>query len=358
MRIMMVSTTMQLGGVANVVKSLAEELHLRGHQVCVVSLVGKDSVITQEIGRRSLGATSMKGGEALRAVAALRDEIHEFKPDVIHAHAFHANCAALLAVAGTGKRSRPVITTIHSVREGGRVHRLLERLLYPKSAAIVGVSEAVLTAHGFSSEGHAIRNGVDDEVFRFNPAGRKVARTSLALADDATVLLSVGRLTAAKDHACLIDAMHRLSAASSGYRLLIAGDGPYRSRIERHIEELELQAFVTLLGERQDVPDLLSAADVYVQSSAWEGLPLVLLEAQAADLAIVATNVGGTAEISRPSWQLVKPGDADGLADAVMSAEVRTVSARDAGARTARTTTTSQDAMVASWLVCYDSVTS
>ena len=299
----------------------------------------------------------MKGREALRIVSALREAIRSFNPDIVHSHALHANCAALLATISAREPSKPVITTIHSVREGGRIHRGVEKLLYRRSTAIVGVSKAVLAAHGFSATGTAILNGVDDSAFRFNPAGRARVRRSLGISDDMKVLLNVGRLTEAKNHALLISAMKNVAAVSVDCQLLIAGDGPNRQALELHIKELGLQETVTLLGPRQDIPDLLSAADTYVQSSTWEGLPLVLLEAQASGMTIVATSVGGTAEISSQAWRLVEPNDVDGLATAITNAKVSSVVDRDISTRSTWSKPTSRDAMVESWLACYDDVT-
>jgi glycosyltransferase involved in cell wall biosynthesis len=114
---------------------------------------------------------------------------------------------------------------------------------------------------------------------------------------DAFTWLSVGRLTEAKRHADLIDAMRLVCARHPGARLLIAGIGPLHRALEEQIEGLELADNIRLLGLRDDVPALMQAADGFALSSAWEGLPMVLLESAASSLPIVATDVGGSRDV-------------------------------------------------------------
>src|SRR5690606_30286895 len=101
--------------------------------------------------------------------------------------------------------------------------------------------------------------------------------------------------------------------------LLIVGRGSLASEVEAQSRALGLEEHVRFLGARTDVPALMSAADGYLMSSAWEGLPLVLLEAASAGLPIVATDVGGNAEVVMPgvNGMLVAAHDPRALHDAI-----------------------------------------
>jgi glycosyltransferase involved in cell wall biosynthesis len=101
----------------------------------------------------------------------------------------------------------------------------------------------------------------------------------------------------------------------SGIRWLVAGDGPLHDEVAAQI--VRTGAPVALLGRRDDVPDLMAAADVFCSTSVWEGQPLAVQEALQLGVPVVATDVGGTREVTGPAAVLVPYGDAQGLADAL-----------------------------------------
>ena len=136
------------------------------------------------------------------------------------------------------------------------------------------------------------------------------------------VLLMVGRFSAQKGHALLIEALPAILAAQPGCVVLIAGDGPLLIPTAREIARRGLAGTVRLLGNRQDVPDLMALADLLVLPSSFEGLPLVALEAMAAGLPVVATDVAGSADAIEPGrtgW-LAPPNDAPAFGRAVIEA--------------------------------------
>jgi len=106
----------------------------------------------------------------------------------------------------------------------------------------------------------------------------------------------VGRLDVAKDYPNMLQAFVRLPSSSESM-LLIAGQGPEMEKLTKIVNTIGLENRVRFLGLRTDIANLMKAADAFVLSSAWEGLPMVLLEAAATGLSIVATNVGGNREI-------------------------------------------------------------
>ncbi|MDY0392055.1 MAG: glycosyltransferase [Candidatus Bipolaricaulis sp.] len=132
--------------------------------------------------------------------------------------------------------------------------------------------------------------------------------------------LAVGRFDVPKDYANLLQAFAYVAQARPEAQLLIAGDGPLRPSMEQLANDLGITDRVKFLGIRRDIPALMNAADAYVMSSAWEGMPNVLLEAAASGLPIVATDVGGNSEvvIDGKTGFLVPPKDPEALAQAMV----------------------------------------
>jgi glycosyltransferase involved in cell wall biosynthesis len=165
-----------------------------------------------------------------------------------------------------------------------------------------------------------VPNGVQFEAYGPCAQTRVNLRADLGL-DDQFAWLAVGRLEVQKDYPNLLTAMARLRKEHRV--LLIAGDGPLRQPIERLAAELGISEKVRFLGIRKDIPQLMAAADAYVMSSAWEGLPMVLLEAAASSLPIVTTAVGGNNEIVHDEVNgfLVPASNSEALAGAMQRIE-------------------------------------
>jgi glycosyltransferase involved in cell wall biosynthesis len=175
---------------------------------------------------------------------------------------------------------------------------------------------------------------VDIDWFRKSPEARAEVRTELRVGDE-FVWLAVGRFEEAKDYPTMIAAFAQL-ARDSDSKLVLVGKGSLQPDVEQLLRTHGLEHRVQLVGVRRDVPRLMSAADGYVLSSAWEGMPVVLLEAAAAELPIVSTRVGGVAEVVEEgqSGLLVPPGQPAALAEAMAALERMPRGARAAmGAR-------------------------
>jgi glycosyltransferase involved in cell wall biosynthesis len=157
------------------------------------------------------------------------------------------------------------------------------------------VEDKIVPAHRIE----VIDNGVDVERFRPDAKQRSQTRESL-LWGGSFVWLAAGRLAIAKDYPNLIEAFHQVHRRYPNSRLAIAGEGPLRLALEEVIARHGLESAVSLLGLRADVPQLMNACDAFVMSSAWEGGPLVLLEAAACARPLVATEVGVAPQIVIP----------------------------------------------------------
>jgi glycosyltransferase involved in cell wall biosynthesis len=159
-----------------------------------------------------------------------------------------------------------------------------------------------------------ILNGVPLEGFLAQPAspGSRLPRIRFG---------TIGRLVPAKGHSILIESFARVCRSVPGAELSIFGYGSLEGALAAQIARLGLEGKVRLEGRTDDSPATLRDLDVFVLSSVNEGLPLVILEAMAAGLPIVSTNVGGIPEVlPKESGWLCPPGDSDALAGAMLTA--------------------------------------
>jgi glycosyltransferase involved in cell wall biosynthesis len=140
--------------------------------------------------------------------------------------------------------------------------------------------------------------------------------------EDGVLIGSVGRLDDQKGYEYFVRAARRVAEVHPRARFAIAGDGPRRFALEKLIADLGLQGCFRLCGFRNDVTSFIAALDLFVSSSRWEGLPLVLLEALLLGKPVVVTDVGGNREVVRPgrTGLIVPPGDAEALAAAILAA--------------------------------------
>jgi sugar transferase (PEP-CTERM/EpsH1 system associated) len=159
-----------------------------------------------------------------------------------------------------------------------------------------------------------IPNGVDTE--RFRPGRDSALRSALGIANQEFVVGSIGRLDPVKNYEGLIDAVRLLSRQGCSVRLVIAGDGPERPRLDRMLSESALIPKPLLLGQRADADRLYHVFDTFVLNSIAEGMSNVLLEAMASGLPIICTEVGGNVELveHKHTGVLVPPQDSSALA--------------------------------------------
>lgn len=319
-RVMFVITGLDYGGAETQVVNLAIRLRARGWEVSIVSMLSPEAYAQElESAQIPLWTLNMHRGVAnplalLRAAALIR----KWRPQIVHSHMVHANLfARVVRLAGWF----PVqISTAHSTDEGGRVRELVYRLTDPLCDLTTNVSNAAVERYirvGAVPK-RKIRfmpNGVDAGKFAPNSVARAKKRGELGLSSQ-FVWLAVGRFDPVKDHETMIRAFSLADAKFPGISLLLAGQGPLESAAKELALGLTESGRVRFLGVRQDVADLMAAADGYLMSSRWEGMPMVLLEAQSAGLPVVATDVGGNKEVvlNGRTGFLVPPGDAAALA--------------------------------------------
>jgi glycosyltransferase involved in cell wall biosynthesis len=324
-RILLLSTSMGMGGADQQLLSAALGLRDRGHEVRIVSLtpLGEMGARARAAGLQTDSLAMRRGLPDPRGLARLARLVREWRPAVLHSHMLHANLMARAVRLFTPIPA--VVSTIHNIYEGGRLrmlgYRLTNRLvdhmtIISQAAADRFIRDRIVPAALLE----VVPNGVDTERYRRVPPGtRERLRGSLGLGGEFT-WLAVGRFEAAKDYPTMLRAFARVLARRPEAVLLLVGRGSLQAVTEALARSLGLDRSVRFVGTREDVPEFMTVADGYVMSSAWEGMPMVLLEAAAAGLPIVATRVGGNQEVVRDGatgW-LAPPGDGEALAAAML----------------------------------------
>ncbi len=288
---------------------LAAELEGRGWPVSTVAL--------EVAGARPLDVplvAPVDAGLATR-IALLRRRARASAAVIAHGSTTLPACA--LATAGT-----PVDFVYRSIGDPswwgrGRVRRARTRALLHRARIVVvvwpGAADHMARIHGLPRDRvRVIPNGVPDAAFPLvTPPRRTEARRRLGLADEAPVAVYMGALSAEKNVPAAVDAV----AAVAGVHLVIAGEGPLSAQVAEHARR-RLPGRATLLGATSDPAGILAAADVVVLPSWTEGSPAVLIEAGLSGIPVVASDVGGVADIVRADQTgvLVAPGDVQGLA--------------------------------------------
>lgn len=322
LRILLVSTGLNMGGAERQVVDLADSLAARGHRVMIAYMV--DGVALRP-GNRHVALYPLHCAKTpvglLRGYARLAAMVYRWRPDVVHSHMVHANLLArLVRLAAPVPR---LVCTAHSNREGGRGVVLAYRLTDCLADVTTHVSHEAATEYeqaGAVPEGGMVTvyNGIDVDRFQCGADGPDPG--AWPGSSRRRRVLAVGRLVPEKNQAALLRAFALVEDDYPDTDLWIAGDGPLRGELESLRDELGLAGRAFLMGERHDVPELMRSADLLVLSSRVEGFGLVVAEAMASGALVVATDVGGVAEVMGNHGFLVPPGDVAALAQGMSDA--------------------------------------
>jgi len=327
MRIAYLLTSLGIGGAERQTLAIAAGMAARGHTVAILVLrppLPEEWPTTLPVHHLNLLTNPIS---LFAAFFRARRFLRKFHPDLIHSHSFHANMLARLVKTAAPAQ---LVSTIHNVYEGGRLRMLAYRLTDFLSTRTTAVSSAaaqrfVLLKAVPQNKITVIPNAIDTAEFSPNPARRTQTRAALSAPHASSSLanfiwLAAGRIVPAKDFPNLLRAFAIVHAAHPAAQLCIAGQptSPEFERLQALAQSLNLGPSLQFLGLRQDIPALLDAADAFVLSSAWEGMPLVLAEAMAMEKPIVATDVGGVRELLADTARIVPPGNPQALAAATL----------------------------------------
>ncbi|HXS03357.1 MAG TPA: glycosyltransferase [Rhodanobacter sp.] len=323
MRITHVVENLNRGGLERMVLELVKQQHRQGHQCQIVCVFEAGSLAGEMV---DLGVPVIACGKGpgldIRALARIRRSVRAQGSEILHTHNVVAHYYAMLATVGI--RLRRVINTRHGMGESQRSRRRewLYRLALARTDSVVLVCEAARRAavrRGLVPEGktRVVPNGIrlDEGDSRTSDA----LRSLLGLAASTRIIGTVGRLNWAKDQASLIRAFRVVHDQFPDTALVLIGGGELRDALQQCADAEGLANSVYFPGDRNDVPALLQGMDLFALSSISEGYSMALLEACAAALPIVATDVGGNGEIVRDglTGTLVPARDPPALAGAL-----------------------------------------
>lgn len=358
MKILLLVTGLGVGGAEKVVVSLADQFAVK-HQVILVYMTGLALLLPTDPRVTVIGLNINSLYTSLLGFYRFRLLISDFRPDVLHSHMFHANIFARLVRLVTPLKK--LISTAHSPNEGGRLRMLAYRLTDSIADFSTNVSNAAVSAFEKSKAtppGRMIPvyNGISASNFSYNIDARNNIRHELKIDNSHYLIVAVGRLHEAKDYPNLIQALVYLRSFGILFNMCIVGNGPLLNKLETMVLSLDLCKCVIFLGTRHDVKDIMSAADLFVLPSAWEGFGLVVAEAMACERVVVATDCGGVREVMGNTGYLVQPNNSKVLASAMYSALCLTAEEKVSKGRDARQRiidSYSLDTVVENWMTIY-----
>ena len=314
-------TELRPAGAERCVYELARRLDRKRFAVQVAALRG--GAVADRLKRAGIGVTvlNVRGKLDVVKITGLVKLLRREKIDLLHTHLFHADLAGRIAARLAGVAN--LVHTVHVAEARFRPWQYAwARVTANWCDRIVCVSRAVRDhharkAHLPSWRYKVIYNGIDSDAYAPNMSRREELRRRWGVGDDEILMAFVGRLDYQKNLPMLLEAVRRLRQSRSDIRLVVAGDGPETPILEKFLRENK-PGLVIWLGRTDDVPGVLSAADIFVQPSRWEGFGLAAAEAMAAGVPVIATKVPGLTELIEDgvSGLLIDSEDTDTLAAA------------------------------------------
>jgi glycosyltransferase involved in cell wall biosynthesis len=311
----------------------ARAISLRGP----FGLEGLEETLAQD--RVPVWYMGKKSGFDSSVVARVASTLGHFRPHVVHTHTYALRYALPYML---WRRPSAMVHTVHNLaeREAEWYERWVHRLAFWRGVLPVAiareVAESIRRVYRID-EFPLIPNGIPVDAFRSPSIDRERWRNKEGFTPEEILFVCVAWLRPQKNPALLLESFRRGPASDPRARLLLVGTGPLRSELERQIVASGLQESVHLLGKREDVPEILNAADVFVLSSDYEGNPLSVMEAMAAGKPMICTAVGGVPELVEDGCGLlVPPRDAQALSKAMNHILENPNARRSMGAKSAR----------------------
>ncbi|MEH6403902.1 MAG: glycosyltransferase [Sneathiella sp.] len=315
--------------------------------VCLISLEGNKSDLLRQwpeldAVKDRVFALNKRPGWDLSAIRRLVDVLKTFNADLVHTHHIGPLIYGGIAARISG---RALVHTEHDawhldVSKRRNLQKVAISILKPTVVADASKVAEIFGHHMRQAVKAVIINGID--THKFTPNVVSNPRQKFGLSEQDYVIGTAGRMVFEKNQELLIRAFAKLPG--NAHKLLIAGEGELKPRLENLVQELDIKQNVTFLGHVSDMPDFYNALDVFVLPSRKEGLPLSLLEAQSCGVPVIATDVGGVKEaVCHQTGSIVPEGDVANLIQ-TLQAHVR----RDGGLDLSRNfvlKTASQDKM-------------
>jgi glycosyltransferase involved in cell wall biosynthesis len=257
-----------------------------------------------------------------KTIRMIKDYMDKSGVQILHSHNYKSNFYGRRALSNNNIRW---VVTNHGRRFGPKLmlYNLLDGFVVRHADKVIAVSKKIVSRMklaGIDSKKIClIENGINLERFQKN-IGSDSTRKSFRIKKDALVVGTVGALTEEKGHLYLLRTIPKVVQRFPKAIFLFVGDGKERPNLEDIASKLGIVDKVIFAGMRKDVPEILSMIDVFVLPSLNEGLPMALLEAQAARVPVVATRVGAIPDVvdDKVTGMLIPPKDPQGIAEAII----------------------------------------
>lgn len=315
--VLVMSNNLGVGGAERYAATVANWMVQQGVSVGIAGAPGAlRETLKPEVRYHPLPLEDVRFGLPVASLR-LRRILHQQRPAMIVANSL---VATWIARAAQGNRRIPIVTVAHGWPEDryrwvGKLMRVSDRVI----AVSPDVKEK-LVAGGLPAERcHVILNGVDcSQLGRRQGPVRDAVRAALGAGPEQVLVVSLGRLMPQKAQHHIIAIAERLRDRHPELRYAIIGQGDRAEELQAMVRAAGLENVVCLPGARKDVPDILGAADIYLSTSDWEGMPLSTIEAMASALPVVATQTEGSGQLLTEDCGFVVPvGDVEALSRAV-----------------------------------------
>ncbi len=306
------------GGVAQHVEQITGALIDRlgsGNQVvvaCPSELTTRFSSITRHLPLEISDRPQKSDIQVIREITKIAAQA-----DILHAHGLRAAALTSMALLGQRRSKRPrFVVTLHNLPVGSvkvqMITQVLEFIVAANADVVLGVSMDIVERMAARRAKNTARALVPAPALPPIIFDREQVRENLFLDPDTKLLVTVARLAPQKGLDTLVEAAAMFNGDEDlKVRWVVAGDGPLRESTEKQIARTG--APVTLLGRRSDIGDLMNAADLVVSTAVWEGQPIAVQEALSLGAAIVATDAGGTREVTGDAAVITEVGNAQNL---------------------------------------------
>lgn len=312
-------------GPGRTILDCATSLRDIGYDLIVGTFSGghqKTNAYAEEATKRGLPVRTLQERWSLdhRVVSQLVALIDEVGADIIHAHDFRSNMFGLLAAR---IRRRPVVTTVHgwiANDQKGRIYVSADKAILRFFDRIIAVSDCtrglVEKAWISGSKISVIPNALILDCY-IPDRGADAFRREIGAGPETRLIANIGRLSPEKGQLEFLSAARTLVGQGVDAKFILIGIGPDQEKLEKFVAANQLDAHVIFVGFRKDMTSIYNSLDLVVQSSYTEGMPNVILEALLMEVPVIATDVGGTAEVLKhgETGLLVQPGDVNGMAE-------------------------------------------
>ncbi len=296
MKIIQVMPEFGLAGAEIMAENLAYGLAEEGHKVVLISFYKMETPITDRLNEKGFKIKYLdkKQGFDGTTIKKLREIFKEVKPDVVHTHRYVLPYVYLASVGLPHK----IVHTVHNLaeKEVGAKQQLIHHFLFKKKkvtpvAISPRIKDSILKRYRLKKEDvPMIFNGID--------LSKCIVKENYEL-HDGGVILHIGRFSEQKNHKRVIDAFEIVHKSYPQMKLQLIGSGELEEEVKNYVKSKGIEQAVEFLGLQGNVYPFLNKADIFVLPSDYEGMPITLIEAMAAGLPIVATNVGGIPDMIR-----------------------------------------------------------